>query len=890
MNLNFARNFGKKITDVFDANSEEDQRKRMAAGQARMYQDQQAQQAQQKAQRQQSIPKYNLENAGNSGRSNASRLWDQVNMFDNNRTYKQAFATDNKSGYQQGRKVVNNFTKPFTETADYGFKTARLGLLNASGAGDTDYANETRKDMNESFDQSFARPIARVSHTIDQVSPIGIARRNAEDNYYNKMIDTTQSANNKRIRELQDRAITGEISWDEVKKETKALNDVTQKMRDEYLKITTKRVADLGGYDKEGKEVSGLRAGAGAAGDFLTLYTLGRNPMSGAGIKTAAANAGTTVTKQALKEIALSSALNVPGQIGQGVGEGLTKEQIAKSVVLSTGLNTALMGGGYLKNARGGVDVSLKQKPTVAAKPGDIDPTDLSKKTTNSFLNKPDEKLNKPNRLQGEGYSYQEAKTGLTQTGKDMEGRIRIGFNDKGEQIVKDGTHLLEAHRELGIPIPKNKVEFEAPPVSRVTPDGSPMPVQKTSSASAIGDVMADMEKRRANPVNIARAQAEEIAAQVGGKVEDVQRNIDRYGYDATNNMYKNKNDGMRYNPDTEQGIKNIDAVVTSELKKQYGDKPVVSTKSSAARMSPEEEASLYGTAPGEVKPVVSQKVPEVVETPTVDPNIPIIKQINDLPNPNEAGSADVVRVSEVLDNTRNALQELEKATTLEERQLWSQEVAQQSRDIKAGIEPQPLSPRSAELQGVIKDTLEVFRTKNKDQMGDITSDGSSYLPEARVGDGGSPIPLGTSFIDDVNANFGFSESRTGAIPIDQLDDPITRLNDYTEQWFSHNYGHLEAAKNPYLAQTLDDPVGYTTRNKEIANSLAQKVDGTAPDLEGGLTDSLRQNYLDSGGKELVTVDAEMPRFSRPQTERQLLRKTGIYKEGGLQRYEEAAG
>ena len=66
---------------------------------------------------------------------------------------------------------------------------------------------------------------------------------------------------------------------------------------------------------------------------------------------------------------------------------------------------------------------------------------------------------------------------------------------------------------------------------------------------------------------------AKEISAKYGGKVEDVARNIERYGEDATRIMYARKSDSLPYDPETNTGIKSIDAVVTAELRKQFGGK-----------------------------------------------------------------------------------------------------------------------------------------------------------------------------------------------------------------------------------------------------------------------------------------------------------------------------
>lgn len=84
----------------------------------------------------------------------------------------------------------------------------------------------------------------------------------------------------------------------------------------------------------------------------------------------------------------------------------------------------------------------------------------LSKSLKNSLLNDSKGKFDKPDRFTGEGYSYKEAKTGLAEDGVNHDNRIVIGKDDRGESIIIDGTHLLEAYRDLKLPIPKNKVQI----------------------------------------------------------------------------------------------------------------------------------------------------------------------------------------------------------------------------------------------------------------------------------------------------------------------------------------------------------------------------------------------------------------------------------------------
>jgi len=117
-----------------------------------------------------------------------------------------------------------------------------------------------------------------------------------------------------------------------------------------------------------------------------------------------------------------------------------------------------------IKQAAEDFDSSVSQasKTETPMKSADtFNPEELSKSAKNSFLSSPDEKLAKPDRLQGKGYSISEAKTGLTQTGEDKAGRIVFGKNDAGEIVIKDGRHLLEAYRQEGIEVPTRKIAFE---------------------------------------------------------------------------------------------------------------------------------------------------------------------------------------------------------------------------------------------------------------------------------------------------------------------------------------------------------------------------------------------------------------------------------------------
>lgn len=134
------RPLGRRITDIFDANSAQDQAKRVAVGQPRMYADQQS-----------AAPVRTPMLAPN--RSNVSRVWDQVNPLDNNRTYKQALPTTQRSNLNQIGRDLN--------TGAFGVARSSMGVANdlsglvdlvTPGTGTNRFTNATRT-INENIDR-----------------------------------------------------------------------------------------------------------------------------------------------------------------------------------------------------------------------------------------------------------------------------------------------------------------------------------------------------------------------------------------------------------------------------------------------------------------------------------------------------------------------------------------------------------------------------------------------------------------------------------------------------------------------------------------------------------------------------------------------------------------
>jgi len=304
-------------------------------------------------------------------RSNLAKVANWANPVDNGRTFSQSQVQNKDSAIKQMTPLAKSIAKPFVESGDFFKQSAEIGIANLKGQGDWGYTENLRKQRDESFDQSgfLVKGATRIGHTAEQINPVMIMQKKIQDAQLDKEIELAQKEYSALNRYYQGEADAGRIKWSEVNGLTKAAKDKWFGLTDEKVKISTKRVADLGGYDSEGKEVSGLKAGLTAGGDFISLYTLGRNPLAGAGLKQAAVRQGVSVPVRALQEVGMSTALNTASTAMTGAGQGLTKEQMAQNLINSTVVNTGLMGAGYVKSLSGKVpDNANVPKPTVKAK------------------------------------------------------------------------------------------------------------------------------------------------------------------------------------------------------------------------------------------------------------------------------------------------------------------------------------------------------------------------------------------------------------------------------------------------------------------------------------------------------------------------------------------
>lgn len=94
------------IVDVFDANTERDQQKRLAAGQPRYYQQQQQQAPRNNSSSWQGVP-YKMPQQQPDRRSFLSKVYDQYNIYDNGRDFNTANPVNSRSNLSEGRRNLN---------------------------------------------------------------------------------------------------------------------------------------------------------------------------------------------------------------------------------------------------------------------------------------------------------------------------------------------------------------------------------------------------------------------------------------------------------------------------------------------------------------------------------------------------------------------------------------------------------------------------------------------------------------------------------------------------------------------------------------------------------------------------------------------------------------
>lgn len=217
-------------------------------------------------------------------------------------------------------------------------------------------------------------------------------------------------------------------------------------------------VIPAGAGSKAVRSIRGVRSAQKSAGKLAARL------ISKGGIRKVGGKAVANVSKGLPSAVAVSGTRSVaktvdPEQSLKGTGKEFAGDIAFDALTAGVpvvGLAGTVVGN---KGAREGIkDAILKR---FRSETGDISAESLSRFAKNSFVNNPEDALLKRNRLKGEGLSFEEARTGIASNGKNLKDRIVFSKNDKGEVVLEDGRHLLEAYRQLGVPVPKDKIKFE---------------------------------------------------------------------------------------------------------------------------------------------------------------------------------------------------------------------------------------------------------------------------------------------------------------------------------------------------------------------------------------------------------------------------------------------
>lgn len=307
----------------------------------------------------------------NSVTRGLSRSIDQVNPFDNGRTWQQTTPTNNSSFIQQGANLVKPIVKPFTETADFAQQQAKLGLLNATGGGNTDYANQVRAGRDESYQQSLVPMASRTYNRLSEVPIVGdvIApgKRQAETANENKIKQVqTQidSVVQPKVAEIQQGIKSGIYDRQKGAEAIQQLMD-TSMIPSQMLQDSYNQKLQSAGFDQNTSKAQMFGA---TAGDLANLASFAVAPASGQALSSIVANQG---LKQAVKTGGTDLLTNgLLGGVGAGtsaLGQGANWQDALKAGGTGVALNTALMGAGYIKGIHQGTVNTIvgKASPTV---------------------------------------------------------------------------------------------------------------------------------------------------------------------------------------------------------------------------------------------------------------------------------------------------------------------------------------------------------------------------------------------------------------------------------------------------------------------------------------------------------------------------------------------
>ncbi len=263
--------------------------------------------------------------SNNSVTRGISRAYDQVNMNDNNRTWKQRTPTTQRSTLQQLGHTGKQIGKPFWETGDYVVQSAQVGLHNAFGDPNSEEAQIDRQKRDQSYQESLLPPVMRASWQLQESLPTEkLLGRTPTQRAEKQIEEAYQNAINSGVpKEAADNAKNQALSdWYNY-----TLNKAGFTMDDSAAKMYLKSFSDLGT----------------TASYFIA-------PASGASVNTVKAGA-----TEALTNGLFSGITNAAGTAGNGG----TAEETLGSFGLGFGTGATMTAGGYVlpKMIKGGQQV-----------------------------------------------------------------------------------------------------------------------------------------------------------------------------------------------------------------------------------------------------------------------------------------------------------------------------------------------------------------------------------------------------------------------------------------------------------------------------------------------------------------------------------------------------
>jgi len=307
----------------------------------------------------------------NSVTRGLSRSIDQVNPFDNGRTWQQTTPTNNSSFIQQGANLVKPIVKPFTETADFAQQQTKLGLLNATGGGNTDYANQVRAGRDESYQQSLVPMASRTYNRLSEVPIVGdvIApgkrqAATANENKIKQVQTQIDSVVQPKVAEIQQGIKSGIYDRQKGAEAIQQLME-TSMIPSQMLQDSYNQKLQSAGFDQNTSKAQMFGA---TAGDLANLASFAVAPASGQALSSMVANQG---LKQAVKiggtDLLANGLLGGVGAGTSALGQGANWQDALKAGGTGVALNTALMGAGYIKGIHQGTanTIAGKASPTI---------------------------------------------------------------------------------------------------------------------------------------------------------------------------------------------------------------------------------------------------------------------------------------------------------------------------------------------------------------------------------------------------------------------------------------------------------------------------------------------------------------------------------------------